>query len=143
MDGQSYVPANFQTDQLLDHLRTISSSLEILFPILELFKERKYHENVYYTVGDNGELTYRELTAKAIEKALLGMGEPLYNVIVQRLEKQYRCQLSDCYEHPEYINEILNDLYGDAHRSVVKSINKDLDKVRGPTIERFLTVINQ
>ena len=92
----------------------------------------------------NKESTHKELVAEATAKALRDIGKPIYNIMVAKLQSQYRCQLSDCYEHPEYLNVILDDLYGQARRAVVKSINRDLQKItKDKTIERFLVVINQ
>jgi hypothetical protein len=95
-------------------------------------------------MDDTKDQTYRELVTVILEKALGRLGTPLYTVIVRRLQNQYHCTLSDCFEHPEYLNEILKDLYGNARVSVLDFINKNLARAnRNQEIEKFLTVINK
>ena len=86
---------------------------------------------------------HRRLAISTLEKSLTGIGKPLYTVIINRLQNQYHCKLSDCIDHPEYLNEILQDLYGNARKAIVDSINKELSNAtEDREVERFLTVIN-
>lgn len=68
----------------------------------------------------------KALVAFAIEKALLGLGEPVYQKVTKTLKDDYNCYLPDCYEHPEYLKRILADLYGNAHMTIINSIKSDL-----------------
>ena len=86
----------------------------------------------------------KALTAVVIEKTLLDMGKPVHQKVIERLYEEYHCHISDCYEHPEYLNEILKKLYGNAHDVIVKSINKELEEFSyKKPIKRFLEVISQ
>jgi len=44
------------------------------------------------------------------------------------LDKNYHCYLTDCYEHPEYLSEVLKKLYGNSRNDVIESINKKLEE---------------
>ena len=79
-----------------------------------------------------------------IESTLLKIGKPIYEKVVHDLSKKYHCYLTDCYDHPEYLNEILKELYGNTHDVIVKSIKKQLDEFSNHKhIARFLLVISQ
>jgi len=82
------------------------------------------------------------LVSLAIEKSLLEIGKPTYDKVVNLLKKEYNCYLPECYEHPEYLSEILKMLYGDASRQIIKSINIELEEFSNiGQVERFLEVI--
>ena len=87
---------------------------------------------------------YKGLTILAIEKTLLDIGKPVYDKVIGILNKNYNCYLTDCYEHPEYLSEILKKLYGDCYNEIIESINKKLEEFSNKEpIERFLQVIRR
>ncbi|MGI0062742.1 MAG: hypothetical protein ACREBA_09860, partial [Nitrosotalea sp.] len=49
----------------------------------------------------------RDLIVTIIEKDLLFMGKRTHDKIVNCLEKQYQCTVSDCYAKPEILNLVL------------------------------------
>ena len=90
------------------------------------------------------DIVKKALVSLTIEKALFEIGKPVYEKVVESLYKEYHCYLPDCYEHPEYLNEVLKKLYGNAHDIIVKSIKKQLDEFSNHKhIARFLFVISQ
>ena len=75
---------------------------------------------------------------------LLEIGREAYDKVIRDLYKKHHCYLSDCYEHPEYLCEILHELYGNIHDVVVEKIKKQLGEFSyQKPIERFLKVIGQ
>lgn len=77
-----------------------------------------------------GELKIKKaLVALAIEQSLLEFGEPLYDFVVTTLEKKYDCYLPACYEHPEYLGEILVGIQGNVSSIIFTSIYKKLADV--------------
>jgi hypothetical protein len=64
----------------------------------------------------------------AIEHTLLQISKVTLEKVQARMWEEYRCSLSGCYEHPEYLNKILKDLFGTAHIKVVKDVGKYLDE---------------
>ena len=84
----------------------------------------------------------KALVWSILEKTLLDMG--IYYKVTEELKKKHHCHLDDCYDHPEYLNAILKDLYGDSHKHVIKSIDKKLEEFSyHESIARFLQTINQ
>lgn len=85
----------------------------------------------------------KALVALAIEKALLEINLDAYEKVTETLEKKYKCYLPDCYDHPEYLNEILRKIYGDSYLEIVKSINNNLkDFENKKKISEFLKKIH-
>lgn len=84
----------------------------------------------------------RALVAFAIEKALINMGEPVFEKVAKTLKDDYNCHIPDCYEHPEYLKRILSDLYGNAHVAIIVSIKNSLDEFsQHESISRFISVL--
>jgi len=88
---------------------------------------------------------HRALVSISIERALLGMGRPVYEKVVDRLYNEYHCYLTDCYVHPEYLSQILKDIFGFASWIIIKSINEDLKEFRNKkdSIARFLEIVEK
>ena len=79
-----------------------------------------------------------------IESTLLKIDKETYDKVLQQLYKKYHCYITDCYEHPEYLNEILEGLYGNAYDVIVQSINKQLEEFSyKESIKKFIEGINQ
>ena len=85
----------------------------------------------------------RVLVRLYIEKALLEKGIFAYDSVSENLYENYECYLEDCYEHPEYLTNVLKNLYEDDARDVILSIKNDLkDFSRYKRIARFLEVLS-
>lgn|SRR6185312_4732447 len=80
-----------------------------------------------YLVQRNDQLN-KTLVNMSIEKSLLEIGKETYDKVVHDLYMIYHSYLSDCYEHPEYLCNILVKLYGDTGKSVADSIKKQLEE---------------
>ena len=93
---------------------------------------------------DDGDKVKKALVTASIEKSLLGFGQPVYEQVIWALQKEYNCYLPDCYEHPEYLSVILEKLFGEANRYIIKSINVQLEEFSHiENIARFLEIINR
>ncbi len=85
----------------------------------------------------------KTLVGLAVEKTLLDMGKPELEEVSMRLRK-YHCKIYDCYEHPEYLNQILKDLYGNSYKTIIEGIQKNLGEFNEEkSIVDFLRVINE
>ena len=90
------------------------------------------------------DLVYKALTYMIIEKTLLKIGKPVYDKVVSMLNKQYHCYLPDCYEYPEYLSDVLKQIFGNGHVVIVKEIRKELEEFSNKGhIGRFLEVISR
>ena len=66
----------------------------------------------------------KALVMLAIEKALLELGTPTYDKVVERLEEKYHAYLSDCCENPSYLQDVLKELFGNSYSNIIQSITK-------------------
>ena len=69
-------------------------------------------------------IVMKALTSVAIEKALLDIGKPFLNKVSNKLQKEYNCYIPDCYEHPEYLDNVLRSIFGNSTGTVVESIRE-------------------
>ena len=91
----------------------------------------------------NGEISKALLTL-AIEETLTNMGKPVLDEVARRLFTNYKCYIPDCHEHPEYLKNVLKELYGNYYNTVVESIMKNLGEfTTKKSITNFLTVISE
>lgn len=82
------------------------------------------------------------LVSLAIEKSLLDVGKALYDKVRGILKRDYDCYLPECYEHPEYLSEILKILDGNDSQGIIKTINEQLEEFSyHKSIARVLEVI--
>ena len=82
---------------------------------------------------------YQVLTTWAIEKTLLDLGKPIYDKVIDMLKSEYHCNLTDCYEHPEYLNVVLKKLPDESHLAIVVSITNELKEfLYKEPIRRFI-----
>ena len=85
----------------------------------------------------------KALVTVTIEKVLLDIGKSIYDKVVEKLNRNYNCYLTDCYENPEYLSETLNELFGNSCRCIMNSIAKQLTEFETKeSISRFVKVIN-
>ena len=86
----------------------------------------------------------KALVSLSVERALLKIGEPVYDKVTKELSKEYKCYLPDCYEHPEYLNKVLKKIFGDSYMSIINAIKKELnDQLMEKPIELFLGAISE
>lgn len=92
--------------------------------------------------GDSQENIRKALISFVIERVLLDVGKLALDDVGDRLYKKYQRYFSDCYEHPEYLKEILYEIFGDGCRSITAKIQKRLaDLQEEKPIAGFLKVL--
>ena len=80
----------------------------------------------------------------AIEAILIEMGDPAYEKVTNLLYQKYKCQPVDCFDHPEYLKNVLKTLFGSSDQVIIKKIEKELEEfVSRKSINNFLILINQ
>ena len=90
----------------------------------------------------NNSKMLKSLVTASLEKALLEIGNFELDSVVYRLKENYNCEISDCLDHPEYLKQILCELFGNSHEVVIKSIQESFQKtnMEKPLVD-FLDVI--
>jgi hypothetical protein len=72
-------------------------------------------------------LTKESLVSVSIESTLLKTGGiPLLDKVNYGLAKKFNSSIVECYEHPEYLKEIFQEILGEDWHDIPKSIVKDL-----------------
>ena len=84
----------------------------------------------------------KNMVGVVIQRTLLSIGTSTSETVEKILKEEYSCTFSDCFEHPEYINRILKDFYGNAHTEIINSIKKELhDWMNDKSISDFVVKI--
>ena len=68
----------------------------------------------------------KALATLSIEKVLLKMGTPIFEKVSNKLQKEYKCYIPDCYDHPEYLESVLKSLFGNSHMAISEAIRDEL-----------------
>ena len=85
----------------------------------------------------------KTMVTLALKNTLLELGIQEYDKIVSLLQKDYTCTLEDCYENPEYLRNILKDLFGDSYPDILNSLSENMkDILSQQSVKDFLQVLN-
>ena len=68
----------------------------------------------------------KALTSLTIQKVLNDISIPAYEKVSKKLQKEYKCYIPDCYEHPEYLESVLKSIFGNAYTAIVEQIRVEL-----------------
>ena len=79
----------------------------------------------------------------AVENALLQIGTPVYETVIQKLDENYNCNLFECYDRPECLNQVIKEILGEKYLSVVGSIKSQLITDKEQKTVEFLAVISR
>ena len=74
-----------------------------------------------------GDTTAKIVVILAIEHTLLQTSKDALEKVQTKIRKEYNCSLTECFDHPEYLNKVLKDLFGKSHTEVIKSVSRYLD----------------
>ena len=86
----------------------------------------------------------KNLVILAIGKTLIDIDSRRYTEVSKLLGEKYGVALSDCYENPKYLREVLEDLYGNSYKFLVNSIKEKLtDFPDHLEISNFLDVLSK
>ncbi len=87
---------------------------------------------------------YKTMVVLAIEHTLLKTSVDTLEKVQAELHQKFNCDISECYEHPEYLNKILKDLFGVSQHEIIKNVNKYLNEFSyQEQIVKFLDTIKQ
>lgn len=85
----------------------------------------------------------KTMVTLALKNTLLELGIHEYDKIVSLLQKDYSCTLEDCYENPEYLRNILKDLFGDSYPDILNSLSENMKEIAGhESVKEFFQVLN-
>lgn len=81
----------------------------------------------------------KSIVVLSVEVVLMRKGGPQYHLALARLERDYGCKIFDCFEHPDYLKAVLQDVYGTDYKAIVASLVDELGEiVSEPDVAGFL-----
>lgn len=110
---------------------------------LELFsKEQEIRENEK-NAGDTKYLT-KFVIMLAIEKSLVNMGRPEYDLVEKRLLSEFNYTFEDCVSNPIPLKNIFCELFGNCYEDIYNSIYNALkDTDMDQDIKNFLKIMSE
>lgn len=86
----------------------------------------------------------RALISFVIERVLLDAGKLVMDEVGSRLYEKHQCYFSDCLENPQYLREVLQEIFGDSYKSITDKIQQKLVELEDQeSIDNFLSVISK
>ncbi|WP_268543910.1 hypothetical protein [Candidatus Nitrosotenuis cloacae] len=73
---------------------------------------------------DGNHSAKQDQVASVVKKVLLETGQPTYEKVIQKLRDDYNCNIRDCYDYPEYLNNVLKEIFGDRYTVITESIKE-------------------
>lgn len=70
----------------------------------------------------------KTMAVLAIEHTLLKTGRNTLEKVQSELHQKFNCDISECYEHPEYLNKVLKDLPNVSQHEIIKDVNRYLNE---------------
>jgi two-component system chemotaxis response regulator CheY len=87
--------------------------------------------------------TKAALVSVTVEQTLLSISKSAVNEVGRRLYSRYGCYFSDCLVHPEYLKNILEEIFGGGADSIIKTIRESLVEFEDhKSISNFLSVLS-
>ena len=82
----------------------------------------------------------KTMVTLALKNTLLQLGVQELDKVVDLLHKDYNCTLEDCYEYPQYLKQVLQDLFGNSYRDyILSSLTENMrDIMSQQSIKDFL-----
>jgi two-component system chemotaxis response regulator CheY/two-component system response regulator (stage 0 sporulation protein A) len=85
----------------------------------------------------------KTMVTLALKNTLLELGIQEYDKVASLLQKDYSCTLEDCYENPEYLRNILKDLFGDSYPDILNSLSENMKEILSQqSVKDFLQVLS-
>ena len=85
----------------------------------------------------------RTALALAIDVALMRRGGDRYYHFVFKLRNSYNCEIIDCYDKPQYLKNVLKEVYENEYDSIVKDIKLELSDSIEEGIKAFLAILEK
>lgn len=85
----------------------------------------------------------KALVTITVENILLEMGEASLDTFTKKLFRDYNCYIPDCMDHPEYISQVLKEMYGRSSKTIVNEIMGSLTQFSDqPRIANFIKILS-
>jgi CheY-like chemotaxis protein len=92
--------------------------------------------------GDSIDQMKKTVVILAMKNTFLELGLEEFDKIVLMLQKDHNCTIEDCYENPEALKQVLQDLLGDSFNDVLNSLKENIKNISSDkTTENFLDTL--
>lgn len=86
----------------------------------------------------------KALVAISIEVVLMRTNGPQYFLALSRLERDYDCKIADCFDHPEYLKNVLKDVYENSYDRILDDLEAEMGEiVSEKEIKDFLNALRE
>ena len=93
--------------------------------------------------GDSLDEMKKTMVTLAIKNTFLELGLEEFDKIILMLQKDFNSTLEDCYDHPEYLKQVLQDLLGDSYTDVLNSLKENIRNVSShKSTDNFLDALS-
>jgi hypothetical protein len=93
--------------------------------------------------GDSLDMMKKTIVVLAMKNTFLELGLEEFDKIVLMLQKDHSCSLEDCYENPEALKQVLQDLLGEAYNDVMSSLKENIKNISShQSTENFLDALS-
>ena len=104
---------------------------------------RKTHKLCLPT-GDSVDQMKKTMVTLAIKNTFLELGLDEFDKIVLMLQKDHNSTLEDCYDNPEFLKQVLQDLLGDSYSDVLSSLKENIKNISShKSTENFLEALDK
>jgi len=93
--------------------------------------------------GDSLDQMKKTIVTLAMKNTFLELGLEEFDKIVLMLQKDHNCTLEDCYENPDALKQVLQDLLGDSYNDVMSSLKENIKNISShKSTENFLDALS-
>ncbi|NDB32733.1 MAG: response regulator [Nitrososphaeria archaeon] len=110
---------------------TMLASLKTNDILVKPFDIDKIKDTIEKTLRSQPEvdMAKKALVVFTITQSLLKISQSAADEVGSRLYAKYGCYFSDCLEHPEYLNNVLTEIFGNSAAIIVNKIRQNLAEV--------------
>ena len=85
----------------------------------------------------------KTMVTLALKNTLLELGIQEYDKVIALLQKDHNCTLEDCFENPEYLRNILKDLFGESYPDILNSLSENMESIPSQqSVKDFLQALS-
>ena len=103
---------------------------------------RKTHQ-LCLPSGDSVDQMKKTIVVLAMKNTFLELGLEEYDKIILMLQKDHNCTLEDCYDRPEVLKQVLQDLLGDSYNDIMSALKENIKNISSHrSTENFLDALS-
>ena len=93
---------------------------------------------------DELENMQKTMITLALKNTLLELGHDELDKVISILEKDYNLTLDDCYDNPEDLKHVLQDLFGESYSDILQSLRTNMKEISSHnTTKSFISNLHE